>query len=121
MKNFLEEFQAFAIKGNMLDLAVGVVIGTAFNKIIDSFVNDIVMQAVAAIFNQPDFATIAWHVNGGVIKFGSFINNVVNFFVVALSVFIAIKAINKISVMKLEDLKTIKIPEVKVPFVKRDR
>ena len=116
MKNFIEEFQAFAIKGNMLDLAIGVVIGTAFNKIIDSFVNDIVMQAIAAFFNQPDFAAIAWHINGGVIKFGSFINNIVNFLVVALSVFVAVKAINKLSAMKIEDLKTIKVPEIKIPF-----
>lgn len=97
MKNFFEEFKVFALKGNVMDLAVGVVIGTAFNKIVDSLVNDIVMQAIAALFKQPDFSTIAWHINGGVIKFGSFINNIVNFLVVALSVFVAIKAINKLS------------------------
>lgn len=96
MKNFIQEFKMFAIKGNVLDLAVGVVIGTAFNKIVDSLVNDIVMQAIAAIFSQPDFSTIAWHINGGVIKFGAFINNIVNFLIVALSVFVAIKAINRL-------------------------
>jgi large conductance mechanosensitive channel len=95
MKNFIEEFKAFAVKGNVIDLAVGVVIGTAFNKIVDSLVNDIVMQAIAAIFKQPDFGAIAWHINGGAIKIGAFINNIVNFFIVALSVFVAIKAINK--------------------------
>lgn len=116
MKNFIEEFKVFALKGNVLDLAVGVVIGTAFNKIVDSLVNDIVMQAIAAIFKQPDFGTIAWHINGGVIKFGAFINNIVNFLVVAISVFVAIKAINRLSTMKLHDLKGIKVPEVKIPF-----
>lgn len=99
MKNFLTEFKIFALKGNVIDLAVGVVIGTAFNKIVDSLVNDIVMQTIAAIFKQPDFGTIAWHVNGGVIKIGSFLNNIVNFVVVALSVFVAIKAINKLSAL----------------------
>lgn len=111
MNNFIQEFKAFALKGNVLDLAVGVVIGTAFNKIVDSLVNDIVMQTIAAIFKQPDFSTIAWHVNGGVIKFGSFINNVVNFLVVAISVFVAIKAINRLS--------RLHIPDVRVPFVHR--
>ena len=95
MSSFIEEFKAFAVKGNVIDLAVGVVIGTAFNKIVDSLVNDIVMQAIAAIFKQPDFGAIAWHINGGAIKIGAFINNIVNFFIVALSVFVAIKAINK--------------------------
>ncbi len=109
MKNFLEEFKSFALKGNVLDLAVGVVIGTAFNKIVDSLVNDIVMQAIAAIFRQPDFGTIAWHVNGGAIRIGAFINNIVNFMVVALSVFVAIKAINRLSRLHFHD--------VRVPFM----
>ena len=95
VKNFFEEFKAFAVKGNVLDLAVGVVIGTAFNKIVDSLVKDIIMQAIAAIFGQPNFAAIAWHINGGEIRIGEFINNLVNFFIVALSVFVAIKAINR--------------------------
>jgi large conductance mechanosensitive channel len=117
MKNFVEEFKAFALKGNVLDLAIGVVIGTAFNKIVDSLVNDIVMQAIAAIFKQPDFSTIAWHVNGGAIKFGAFINNIVNFLVVAVSVFIAIKAINKLSTMKVP---VVKVPDIKVPFIHKN-
>lgn len=119
MKNFIEEFKTFALKGNVLDLAIGVVIGTAFNKIVDSLVNDIVMQAIAAIFKQPDFSTIAWHVNGGAIKFGAFINNIVNFLVVAVSVFVAVKAINKLSTMKFHEMK-IPVPGVKVPFIQKD-
>jgi large conductance mechanosensitive channel len=103
MKNFIEEFKAFAIKGNVIDLAVGVVIGTAFNKIVDSLVNDIVMQTIAAIFKQPDFAAIAWHINGGAIKIGAFINNIVNFLIVAVSVFVAIKAMNKFLPRKTEE------------------
>lgn len=95
MKNFVEEFKAFAVKGDVIDLAVGVVIGTAFNKIVDSLVNDIIMQAIAAIFKQPDFAAIVISVNGGVIKVGSFINNIISFLIVAFSVFMAIKMVNK--------------------------
>ncbi len=95
MKNFIEEFKAFAVKGNVIDLAVGVVIGVAFNKIVDSLVNDIVMQLIVAIFKQPDFSGLVWNLNGGVIKYGAFINNIVNFLIVAFSVFMAIKAMNK--------------------------
>ncbi len=96
VKTFFDEFTAFALKGNVLDLAVGVVIGTAFNKIVDSLVNDIIMQAIAMIFKQPDFASIVFAANGGVIKIGAFLNNLVNFLIVALSVFVAIKVINRI-------------------------
>ncbi len=105
MKNFIEEFKAFAVKGNVIDLAVGVVIGVAFNKIVDSLVNDIVMQVVAAIFKQPDFTAIAWHINGGVIKIGAFINNIVNFLIVALSVFLAVKAMNRFLPKKAVEVK----------------
>ncbi len=102
MKNFFEEFKAFAIKGNVIDLAVGIVIGTSFNKIVDSLVNDIVMQTIAAIFGQPDFGSIAWNINGGAIRIGSFINNIVNFLIVAFSVFVAVKAMNKFLPRKTE-------------------
>jgi large conductance mechanosensitive channel len=91
MKNFVNEFKTFALKGNVLDLAVGVVIGTAFNSIIDSLVKDVIMQAIAMAFKQPDFSSIVY----GSIKVGAFLNNVINFLVVSLSVFIAIKFINK--------------------------
>ncbi len=92
MKNFIEEFKAFAVKGNAIELAVGIVIGTAFNNIVNSLVNDVIMQAIAMIFGQPDFSTIAI----GAIKIGSFINSLVNFVIIALSVFVAIKALNKL-------------------------
>lgn len=91
-KGFLDEFKAFAIKGNVIDLAVAVVIGTAFNKIVDSLVNDVVMPAIAMIFGKPDFSEIML----GAIKIGSFTNNVINFLIVALSVFVAIKFVTKI-------------------------
>lgn len=92
MKNFIEEFKAFAIKGNAIELAVGIVIGTAFNNIVNSLVNDVIMQAIAMIFGQPDFSSITI----GAIKIGNFINSLVNFIIIALSVFVAIKAVNKL-------------------------
>lgn len=92
MKDFIEEFKAFAIKGNAIELAVGIVIGTAFNNIVNSLVNDVIMQIIATIFGSPDFSTITI----GAIKIGSFINALINFIIIALSVFVTIKAMNKL-------------------------
>lgn len=92
MKDFIKEFKAFALKGNAIDLAVGIVVGTAFNAVVNSLVNDIIMQAIAMLFGQPNFASISI----GAIHIGNFINTLVNFLIVALSVFIAIKAMNKL-------------------------
>ncbi len=99
MKNFVEEFKAFAIKGNAIELAVGIVIGTAFNNIVTSLVNDVIMQAIAMIFGKPDFSEIVF----GAIKIGNFVNAIVNFVIVALSVFVAIKAVNKFLVKKPQE------------------
>ena len=98
MNNFLNEFKAFAMKGNVIDLAVGVVIGVAFNAVVDSFVKDVIMQLIAAIFKQPDFGSIVISYNGLLlIKIGSFINAIVNFIIIAISVFVAVKAMNKLT------------------------
>ncbi len=91
VKGFVEEFRAFAIKGNVIDLAVAVVIGTSFSKIVDSLVNDVIMQAIAMIFGAPNFNSIHF----GAIRVGSFINNIVNFLIVALSIFVTIKLVNR--------------------------
>jgi large conductance mechanosensitive channel len=92
MKNFIEEFKAFAIKGNAIELAVGIVIGTAFNNIVNSLVGDVIMPAIAMVFGQPDFSMIML----GSVKIGNFINSIINFIIIALSVFVAIKAVNKL-------------------------
>jgi large conductance mechanosensitive channel len=88
----IEEFKEFAIKGNAIELAVGIVIGTAFNSIIQSLVTDIIMPMIATVFGQPDFSTIMI----GAVRIGSFLNAVINFLIIALSVFFAIKVLNKI-------------------------
>lgn len=86
---FIEEFKAFALKGSVLDLAIGIVIGAAFNKIVESLVGDVIMPIIAMIFGAPDFSSIVL----GQIKIGSFITSVVNFLIIALSVFVALKVI----------------------------
>jgi len=97
MKKFLNEFKAFAMKGNVLDLAVAVIIGTAFGAIVKSLVDDIVMPLIAAIFGTRDFTGVIFMLNGTEIRIGAFIQAVVNFFLIALVVFIAIKALSKMS------------------------
>jgi large conductance mechanosensitive channel len=93
-KTFFEEFRDFAIKGNVIDLAVAVVVGAAFNKIVDSLVNDVIMQAIAMIFGKPDFASFML----GSIKIGSFINSIVNFLIVAFSIFLTIRFMRKVKI-----------------------
>lgn len=95
MKNFLKEFKAFAVKGNVVDLAVAVIIGGAFGAIVTSFVNDLVMPLIGAIFSVPDFSTLSFRVNGTAIMIGLFIQAVVNFLIVALSIFMMVRALNR--------------------------
>ena len=102
LKNFLKEFKAFAVKGNVLDLAVAVIIGGAFGAIVSSFVNDLVMPLIGAIFAIPDFSTLAVEVNGTPILYGSFIQAVVNFIIVALSIFVMVRALNKMKKKEAE-------------------
>lgn len=93
MKNFIEEFKAFAMKGNVLDLAVAVVIGAAFGKIVTSVVEDLITPIIGMMMGNIDFS--AWML--GTIKIGSLINNVINFIVVALAIFMMIKFLNKVT------------------------
>lgn len=90
-KSFLDEFKAFALQGNIIDLAVGIVIGTAFNAIVQSLVGDVIMPIIAMIFGAPDFSAIVL----GQVKIGNFITAVVNFLIIALSVFVALKVVMK--------------------------
>lgn len=96
MKKFLEEFKAFAIKGNVIDLAVAVVIGGAFSAIVKSLVDDIIMPFIAALFGARDFSAIVFTLNGTPIKIGSFLQAVVNFLIIAFVIFTAIKMIGKL-------------------------
>ena len=93
----LKEFKEFAMKGSVIDLAVGVVIGAAFQKIIDSLVNDIIMPLIAALVRVPDFSQLAFKINETSIYYGKFISEVVNFLIVAFSIFLAVKSVNKLN------------------------
>ena len=90
--SFVEEFKAFAFKGNVIDLAVGVIIGAAFGKIVDSLVKNIFMPLIAAIMpGDQGYLGWKWTVNGSEIHYGQFLGEVVNFLLVALILFICIR------------------------------
>lgn len=94
MKNFLKEFKEFAMRGNVLDMAVGMIIGAAFTAIVTSLVNDILMPFVGCIGNV-DFSNLVLKIGNATIKYGSFLMAVVNFIIIAFVIFCMIKAINK--------------------------
>lgn len=91
----LKEFKKFATRGNIMDLAVGVVIGGAFQSIINSLVSDIIMPAVSIFTGKIDFSDMMFTVGGASIKYGNFITAIVNFIIIAFSIFLAITYLNK--------------------------
>lgn len=110
MKNILKEFREFAVKGNVIDLAVGLIIGAAFNKIVTSLVNDVVMPPIARILGKVDFSNLFYAFGnekfgtlaqakaaGAVtINYGLFINVVIEFLIIAFVVFFMVRTINRL-------------------------
>ncbi len=93
MRSFIAEFKAFILRGNVLDLAVAVVIGAAFTLVVNSFADDVLLQIVAAVFGKADFSSMFLTVNDTPIRFGAFFTALVNFVIVALGVFAVIKGV----------------------------
>lgn len=103
-KGFFKSFKEFAVKGNVVDMAVGVIIGGAFGKIVTSLVNDIIMPALGLLIGNISFSELAWVIAeptetepGISIAYGSFIQNVLDFLIIALSIFCVISAMKKMS------------------------
>ena len=93
MRKFLREFKEFALRGNVMDLAVGVIIGAAFQKIVNSLVTDIITPLIG-LFAKQDFNDLVLTIFGVDIKYGAFITNVLNFIIMAFIVFLIVKAMN---------------------------
>jgi large conductance mechanosensitive channel len=91
----LKEFKDFVMRGNVLDLAVAVIIGGAFGKIVGSLVNDILMPLVGLAMGQVNFSELAWTVGAASVKWGLFVQTVIDFLVVAFVIFLVVKAANK--------------------------
>ena len=102
-KKFIKEFKEFIARGNVVDLAVGVVIGGAFSKIVSSLVNDIIMPLVGIIIGGIDFTNLSIKFKDATINYGNFIQTVIDFLIVAWCIFIVIKLINSFQRKKKEE------------------
>ena len=100
----LKEFKEFALKGNVMDLAIGVIIGGAFQSIVNSLVNDIIMPIINSMTGKMDFSEMTFNIGNSVVKYGSFISAVVNFLIVAFTLFAVLRYINRLN-RKLEEAK----------------
>ena len=110
MSGFLREFREFAVKGNVVDLAVGIIIGIGFGKVVSSLVDDVIMPPIGQLLGQVDFSDLFIDLSGQefvslaaaraagapVIAYGSFINTIINFVIVAFAVFLLVKQINRL-------------------------
>lgn len=109
-KGFIQEFKQFAVQGNAIDLAVGVIIGAAFNKIVQSIVNDLLMPPIGLAIGGVNFRDLQIVLKAAegeaaevAIRYGQFINTVVEFMIIALSVFVVVKLMNKLIARNAEE------------------
>jgi large conductance mechanosensitive channel len=95
MRSWASEFKQFVLRGNVVDLAVGIVIGVAFAAVVQAAVADLLTPLIAAIFGQPDFSQLSFKVNGSVFNYGHFLNVLISFLIIALVVFVfVVKPVN---------------------------
>ena len=104
MKKFIKEFKEFISKGNVIDMAVGVIIGGSFGKIVTSLVNDVIMPLVGILIGGHDFTGLVLSFNNAEINYGTFIQNVVDFLIVAFCIFVFIKMLNRFRKQKREEV-----------------
>jgi large conductance mechanosensitive channel len=95
MPEILKEFRAFILRGNLVDLAIAVVIGAAFTAVVNALVRDLITPLIGAIFGEPDFATLSFTINGSQFAYGDFLNAALTFLIVAAVVFfLVVKPVN---------------------------
>lgn len=108
MKNMIQEFKTFISRGNVIDLAVGVVVGNAFKDIVNSLVDNIIMPLVGILIGGINFTTLSLSIWGVDIKFGLLLQSIVDFLIIAFCIFMTIKVINKLSRKKEEKKEEVK-------------
>lgn len=106
VNKFFNEFKTFIARGNVLDLAVGVVVGGAFSKIVSSLVNDIITPLIGIIIGGKDLSNLSIKIGDANVAYGAFIQNVIDFLIIAFCIFVFIKFINKLFVKKHEEKKS---------------
>lgn len=115
--SMMKEFKEFAVKGNVIDMAVGIIIGAAFGKIVSSFVGDVMMPPIGVLLGGVDFASLAYivqetrgEVPAVVISYGKFIQSMIDFTIIAFAIFMAIKGMN--SLKKKAEEKPAELPKI---------
>lgn len=106
----LNEFRKFALRGNVIELAVAVILGLAFNAVVQSFANDILMALIGGLLGQPNFGALSVQVGDAVVAYGLFINAVVNFLLVAFALFLVVRAMNRLAGKREEAPKMAECP-----------
>ncbi len=110
MKSIIKEFKEFVMRGNVIDLAIGIIIGAAFGAIVNSLVNDVIMPPIGLLLGKVDFSSLYWNISGksytslleakqagaAVISYGTFINTLINFLIVAFVLFLVIRVMNQL-------------------------
>lgn len=112
MKKIINEFKEFIERGNVIDLAVGVVMGSAFSKIVSSVVDDLLMPVIGVVIGGIDFSSLKITFKNVDIRYGLLLNNIINFLIISLCIFIIVKIINKLT-RKKETKKDTEVKEVK--------
>ncbi len=115
MKKFFKEFKEFAMRGSVIDLAVGVIIGGAFQKIVTSLVNDIISPLIGLVANK-DFTALVAKIGDVEVKYGAFITEIINFILMAFVIFLIIKALNALSSLRKKEEITEEPTTKKCPY-----
>jgi large conductance mechanosensitive channel len=96
MKNVLDEFKEFALKGNLIELAVAFILALAFSAVVNSLVNDVILQLIAAIVGQPSFDQLSIFLNDSTIRYGVFLTTLVDFLLIAFVLFLLVETVNRL-------------------------
>ncbi len=107
----IKEFKKFIARGNVIDLAVGVIIGGAFGKIVTSIVNDLIMPLIGVVSGGIDFTGLSFKIGEAEIKYGNFLQNVIDFLIIAFCIFILVKIVNKVTRKKAEPVEEAPAPK----------
>ena len=120
MSKLLKDFRDFVLRGNVIDLAVAVVIGVAFNAVVNSLVNDVIMPLVGAIFGKPNFDQLVLTIGDGVVHYGKFLTAVVNLLIIAATLFVVVQSYEKLRNMRSKEEKAADPTELDVLLEIRD-